>query len=58
MSLTFDEYGRPYIIVREQQAKARLRGLEAQKVCASLPCFDLAAFYLACVRWQQQLPAY
>jgi len=31
MSLTFDEYGRPYIIVREQQAKARLRGLEAQK---------------------------
>ncbi|CAE7890478.1 cct5, partial [Symbiodinium sp. KB8] len=31
MSLTFDEYGRPYIIVREQGAKSRLKGLEAQK---------------------------
>ncbi|KAI9187970.1 T-complex protein 1 subunit epsilon [Blastocladiella emersonii ATCC 22665] len=26
-----DEYGRPFIIVREQGAKARLRGIEAQK---------------------------
>lgn len=32
MSLTFDEYGRPYIIVREQGTKSRLKGLEAQKV--------------------------
>jgi len=31
MSLTFDEYGRPFIILREQQAKSRVKGLEAQK---------------------------
>lgn len=31
MSLIFDEYGRPYIILREQQQKARIKGLEAQK---------------------------
>eukprot|EP00608_Synchroma_pusillum_P012721 CAMPEP_0198419868 /NCGR_PEP_ID=MMETSP1452-20131203/474_1 /TAXON_ID=1181717 /ORGANISM="Synchroma pusillum, Strain CCMP3072" /LENGTH=541 /DNA_ID=CAMNT_0044140005 /DNA_START=66 /DNA_END=1691 /DNA_ORIENTATION=- len=26
-----DEYGRPFIVLREQQAKARLRGIEAMK---------------------------
>eukprot|EP01006_Ploeotia_vitrea_P055038 TRINITY_DN67951_c1_g2_i1.p1 TRINITY_DN67951_c1_g2~~TRINITY_DN67951_c1_g2_i1.p1 ORF type:complete len:537 (+),score=33.56 TRINITY_DN67951_c1_g2_i1:55-1665(+) len=31
MSLVFDEYGRPFVILREQQAKARIKGLEAQK---------------------------
>eukprot|EP00672_Neobodo_designis_P022871 CAMPEP_0174839172 /NCGR_PEP_ID=MMETSP1114-20130205/7871_1 /TAXON_ID=312471 /ORGANISM="Neobodo designis, Strain CCAP 1951/1" /LENGTH=540 /DNA_ID=CAMNT_0016073293 /DNA_START=48 /DNA_END=1670 /DNA_ORIENTATION=- len=31
MSLVFDEYGRPFILVKEQAAKQRLRGLEAQK---------------------------
>jgi len=31
MSLAFDEYGRPFLIVREQQAKGRLKGLAAQK---------------------------
>jgi T-complex protein 1 subunit epsilon len=31
MSLTFDEYGRPYIVIREQDEKTRLKGLEAQK---------------------------
>lgn len=29
---TTDEYGRPYIIVRDQGKKSRLKGLEAQKV--------------------------
>lgn len=29
--VTFDEYGRPFIILREQGQKERLRGLEAQK---------------------------
>ena len=33
MSLIYDEYGRPYIVIREQDAKSRLKGLEAQKVC-------------------------
>lgn len=32
MSMIFDEYGRPFIILREQQAQARIRGKEAQKV--------------------------
>ncbi|CAM9370838.1 unnamed protein product [Ectocarpus fasciculatus] len=31
MSLVFDEYGRPFVILREQQAKHRLKGLDAQK---------------------------
>jgi len=31
MSLVFDEYGRPYIILREQERKSRLKGLDAQK---------------------------
>lgn len=29
--MVYDEYGRPFIILKEQQAKARLKGLEAQK---------------------------
>jgi T-complex protein 1 subunit epsilon len=32
---TTDEYGRPFIIIREQQNKARLSGTEAQKVLVS-----------------------
>ena len=31
MSLVFDEYGRPFIIMREQETKGRLKGIEAQK---------------------------
>ncbi|KAJ8600172.1 hypothetical protein CTAYLR_001940 [Chrysophaeum taylorii] len=31
MSMVFDEYGRPFIILKEQQAKSRVKGLEAQK---------------------------
>ena len=31
MALAFDEYGRPFIIIKEQEQKSRLRGLEAQK---------------------------
>jgi len=31
MSLVFDEYGRPFVILREQQNKARIKGVEAQK---------------------------
>jgi T-complex protein 1 subunit epsilon len=39
MSLVFDEYGRPFIILREQQQGARIKGLEAQKVRESLIFF-------------------
>lgn len=31
MSLAFDEYGRPFIIIQEQEKKTRLRGLDALK---------------------------
>lgn len=31
MSLVFDEYGRPFIIIKEQEQKSRLKGLDAQK---------------------------
>jgi T-complex protein 1 subunit epsilon len=31
MSLAFDEYGRPFIIVHEQEKKTRLKGIEALK---------------------------
>jgi hypothetical protein len=30
--LAFDEYGRPFIIIRDQGNKARLSGIEAHKV--------------------------
>lgn len=29
--LTFDEYGRPFIVIRDQEKKARLQGIAAQK---------------------------
>ena len=32
LSVVFDEYGRPFIILKEQQQKARVKGVEAQKV--------------------------
>jgi T-complex protein 1 subunit epsilon len=32
MSLIFDETGRPFIIVKEQDKKQRLKGYDAQKV--------------------------
>jgi len=31
MALAFDEFGRPFIILRDQEKKTRLRGLDAQK---------------------------
>lgn len=31
MALAFDEFGRPFIIIKEQEQKTRLRGLDAQK---------------------------
>ena len=30
-SLAFDEYGRPFLILREQEKKKRLKGIEAQR---------------------------
>lgn len=36
MSLAFDESGRPYLILREQGKKKRVKGLEAHKVITNL----------------------
>ena len=30
--IAFDEYGRPFIILRDQDKKSRLTGIEAHKV--------------------------
>ena len=35
MSLAFDEYGRPFIVIREQDKKKRTKGIEAHKVTYS-----------------------
>jgi hypothetical protein len=35
MSLAFDEFGRPFIIIREQEKKKRTKGMEAHKVSLS-----------------------
>jgi len=32
MSMVFDEYGRPFIILRDQERKERIKGVEAIKV--------------------------
>ena len=32
MSLVFDEYGRPFIVIRDAEEKSRIKGLAAQKV--------------------------
>ena len=31
-ALAFDEFGRPFIIIRDQSTKKRLKGIEAHKV--------------------------
>jgi len=31
MSMIYDEYGRPFVILKEQQAKSRVKGIEATK---------------------------
>lgn len=32
MSLAFDEYGRPFIVIKEQDSKTRIKGIDAIKV--------------------------
>lgn len=31
-TIAFDEYGRPFIIIRDQDSKTRLQGIEAHRV--------------------------
>jgi hypothetical protein len=37
MSLAFDEYGRPFIVLKEQDTKKRIKGIDAIKVSLLLP---------------------
>jgi T-complex protein 1 subunit epsilon len=43
--LTFDEYGRPFIIIRDQDVKGRVTGIDAHKVC----------LHFVCLLWQSRL---
>lgn len=36
MSLAYDEYGRPFIVLREQDTKTRIKGIEAIKVIINM----------------------
>lgn len=47
-TLAFDEYGRPFIIIRDQDRKARLSGVEAHKVNkkSSILCYYVAYMLL------------
>lgn len=46
MSLVFDEYGRPFIILREGQAKSRLKGIDAQKASGMPLAFGRMGIYI------------
>lgn len=37
MSLAFDEYGRPFIVLKEQDTKKRIKGIDAIKVLLTAP---------------------
>ena len=37
MSLAFDDYGRPFIVLKEQDTKKRIKGIDAIKVQTSTP---------------------
>lgn len=42
-TIAFDEYGRPFIIIRDQDSKTRLQGIEAHKVSDSWSTLDRLA---------------
>lgn len=67
-TLAFDEYGRPFLILKDQERKTRLMGLEALKVSErggrrgspraragwAAPC--CAVLYRAMLRWEHGAP--
>lgn len=46
MSLAFDEYGRPFIVIKEQDSKTRIKGIDAIKVPSPI---------LSATSWPQSL---
>ena len=53
MSIAFDEFGRPFIIIREQEKKKRLRGIEAFRVNITFSIFPKQS--LSQISWLQEL---
>ncbi|GMH01538.1 hypothetical protein Nepgr_003377 [Nepenthes gracilis] len=53
MALAFDEFGRPFIIVKEQEQKTRLRGLDAQK--ANIASGKAVARILRCPKGRDKM---
>lgn len=51
MSLAFDETGRPYLILREQGKKKRVKGLEAHKVIINNLFATINIFYILSDFW-------
>ena len=56
--IAFDEYGRPFIILRDQEKKSRLTGIEAHKVghfsSAIVLLIKWTKFALNVLRWLNQ----
>jgi hypothetical protein len=58
MSLAFDETGRPYLILREQGKKKRVKGLEAHKVIINNQFIAINLFYTLSGFWALKARTY
>ena len=55
MSLAFDEFGRPFIVVREQASKHRVKGIDAFKVHPLFISMDSNWIFLSTISQLQEL---
>ena len=55
--IAFDEYGRPFIILRDQDKQERLTGLEAQKVDLSCSFLSNVGFLWYAIKCVDQTPS-
>lgn len=53
-TLAFDEFGRPVLILKGQDSKKRLFGIEAHKVCMNFQKFIFfkILFYFSLIFWR------
>jgi hypothetical protein len=49
-AIAFDEFGRPFIILKEQEKKRRLTGLDAQKVAVKF--YHRICFFMIVTNFQ------
>lgn len=56
MSLVFDEYGRPFIIVREQDKKSRKKGEEVYHTCVAVSAYSYYCSQFADLRTGAMIP--